>query len=539
MEKILKNKANALLLLIVISLFFVLPLFENNFYLSHDGEAQVARFGAYIKSFLDNQIPIRWAGDLNYRYGSPALNFYYPLPGLLSIPFHLLGLSLENIFKLIIIFSFTFSFISFYLWTKNFLRKEAAFAGALLYGLSPYHFLNMYVRGDVAELLAYAFAPLVFLFIDKTIKERNILNIILGAIFYALLILSHNFVSLIFSPILLFYSLFKSKNFNQFALCLPIFLGGLVISSFFWLPAIIESQFVNAKLFIGDNFKDHFLSVNKLIFSDWGFGPDVNEKGGQSPQIGIIGFIIFIISLIFKKSRDYKFWVIILFVSIFLTLSTSASIWNSVSLLKLSEFPWRFLGISSFAISVIGTIALNEIKNKKIIYLLCLIVFVTSIYYVKIEKIEPKPDSFYFDYKGTTSFHGETSSIWTAGDFYEVPKNSIEIIGGKGKILQISRKSNIHKFIIEAVTDTIILDNTVYFPGWRAEIDGRKVPIEFQDPSNRGLITFKVPSGKHAISIIFGESPIRLASNYLSILGLAFLILVLFLRKKVNKIIRQ
>src|SRR3989344_9482892 len=148
MELLVKNKLFPIILLILISIVFLFPLLSNNFYMSHDGEAHVARFAAYYKAFLDGQFPLRWAGDLNYSYGSPVFIFYYPLPGLLSIPLHTLGLSFENSFKVLISFFFGFSFVAFFLWAKEFVKDEAAFLGSLLYGLLPYHFLNLYVRGD-------------------------------------------------------------------------------------------------------------------------------------------------------------------------------------------------------------------------------------------------------------------------------------------------------------------------------------------------------------------------------------------------------
>jgi len=64
-----------------------------------------------------------------------------------------------------------------------------------------------------------------------------------------------------------------------------------------------------------------------------------------------------------------------------------------------------------------------------------------------------------------------------------------------------------------------ILENTLYFPGWNVLVDGSSVPLEFQDPANRGLITFWVNPGKHKIIVEFTETKLRLFSDYLSLLG--------------------
>src|SRR3989338_1804987 len=60
--------------------------------LTHDAEPNIARFAAYYQSFRDGQFPPRWAGELNYSYGSPVLSFSYPLPGYAATLFHFMGI---------------------------------------------------------------------------------------------------------------------------------------------------------------------------------------------------------------------------------------------------------------------------------------------------------------------------------------------------------------------------------------------------------------------------------------------------------------
>src|SRR3990172_9009087 len=93
-------------LLIFISFLFLTPIFSPNFYMSHDGEAHVARFAAYFQAFADGQIPPRWAGNLNSGYGTPLFIFFYPLPGYIASLLHIFALNFENIFKLLVAGSF-------------------------------------------------------------------------------------------------------------------------------------------------------------------------------------------------------------------------------------------------------------------------------------------------------------------------------------------------------------------------------------------------------------------------------------------------
>lgn len=527
--------------LVIFFSLFLAPLFHKGVYKGHDSEVNIARFAAYYKAFQDGQVPPRWAGDFNYSYGSPALIFFYPLPGYIASLIHDLGISFENSYKILMGLAFILAPISWYLWSRMLVRNEIAIISSIIYGLVPYRFLNLYVRGDIGELLSFVFIPIIFLFIEKTLRYSNIQTIILGGIFYGLLILSHNVLSLIFSPVLLAYSLYRKTSKVSLLQIMPIFIIGLLISSFFFLPAIFESRYINISLFI-ETFRNNFPLVSKLIYSSWGFGSDVNKPGGLSPQIGPL-YILFVFASLFilltkKKHRaDINFWLIVFAIAVFLATSASIFLWGNLPLIKLFQFPWRFVSLASFASATLAMYVLSVIDNKKVIIGVFVLAVFLAMPFVKVNGYEERKDQYYYMYKGTTSFHGETTTIWTAGDFYTLPKNEFEIIGGEGEVLKSGKKSNLHKLVINAKTNLTILDNTVYFPGWRVEVDNKKVPIEFQDPNYRGLITFNVQKGKHDVAISFGESPIRLFSDYVSILGVFLVTLVLFLRKKINKIV--
>ncbi len=518
---------------------FLFPLFHFGIYITHDGEANIARFAAYFKAFSDLQFPPRWAGDLNFGYGSPVFIFYYPLPGYISSALHLFGISFADTFKIIMGVSFILNGLFFYLWSKKIFRKDVALITSIIYAFSPYHLLDMYVRGDVAEILALSIIPLVFLSIEKFIEKKGYLWLLRGGFFYALLILSHNGISLTFTPLFIIYCFFRAKNMKILFNLSLIFILGLCLSAFFWIPAIMESSFVNAKLFIGDNFKSNFLNFNQIVFSKWGFGPDVNSPGGLAPQIGIVYISSLIISsLIFlrnlKKERLFGFWICAFIVTIFMTTSYSFIFWKNINTLKLLEFPWRFIAVASFTASAAIGYLLNLTKNKIILFSVLLVFLISVVPFIKTEDYEIKSDSFYNEYPYTTYFHGEASSVWTAGDFSENAKNQFEVISGRAKILNINKKSALHTFLIDADNNTRILDNTVYFPGWRVSIDNKKVPIEFQDINHRGLITFSVPEGKHLINIRFEESLLRLLADIISVVALILFILGFVFRKKIK-----
>jgi hypothetical protein len=62
-----------------------------------------------------------------------------------------------------------------------------------------------------------------------------------------------------------------------------------------------------------------------------------------------------------------------------------------------------------------------------------------------------------------------------------------------------------------------------YYPGWHVTIDGDTVPVAPTDPE--GLVSFDVPAGSHTVRVRFGETPLRLAADAISILALVILVI--------------
>ena len=111
----------------------------------------------------------------------------------------------------------------------------------------------------------------------------------------------------------------------------------------------------------------------------------------------------------------------------------------------------------------------------------------------------------------------------------------MEAIDGQVNIQEFRRLSTKHKYRIVVYTDTARMrENTLFFPNWTVKVDGKLVAIQFQDPSERGLITFNLKKGTHVVEVIFKDTKLRVFSNFLSIvtiLGLGVIVLATYLKK--------
>ena len=493
-------------------------------FLSHDTVTHAARSAMYANAISDGQLLPRWAEYANYGFGSPFFIFYYPLTGYMTALLYLSGVSIESSLLLISALCFIIGPVFFYLWTKKlFKSEEIAFFSSIFFLVLPNRFLTLHVRGGIGELLDFSLLPLIFYCIEKFRDKKVIQTVFLLSISYALLVLSHNGISLMFTPIILLYSIFR-KSFIKTAFSLGF---GLLLSAFFWIPALFEAKYTAGLHYFGNMYAEHFAPITSFIYSPWGFGPDVNKAGGLSPQIGIFGFLILasVLYLLLKQKlqsekRVVLFWIFCFVAGLFMATSYSDVLWKNSDFLKKFQFPWRFISIPSFVVAVLFPYVLLRIKNKQVIVILMAIILLFSTQFMGVSKSIHYPDSYYFAYEGSTYFHNEGTTIWSAGDPSKRAKSQIELIGGEAEINNVLKKGILHSFEINSKTPSIVLDNTIYFPGWEAYVDGEKTIIEYQDPNNRGLITFNVPEGKHQVVVKFGETKLRLLSNILSTVGI-------------------
>lgn len=518
--------------LLFIVLISLLPLWSfwitNDLVHTHDGLVHLPRIAAYFQALQDGHFPVRWAGNLNYGYGLPLFNFIYHLPYLIASFFLSLGVGLVASFKATLSLSFLLSGVFMYLFARIFFNdeKKGLFV-AVFYQFAPFRLVDLLVRGSFGEVYTYTFLPLVLLGIVLLHKKVNDTSFVLTAAGVFFLILSHNSVSLLYFTIA-FAFLAHFKNKKTFSWGAFTLLVGLLLSAYYWVPAIFEHRYTYGDLFMKELYKEHFVPLSSYFLPNF-FNTASLRAGGVSVQIGIFHVLALFIScyfLFYKKIaiKNTKaitiFSLVLIGIALFFTQSVSQIIWENVSLLRQFQFPWRFLSVIVFATSLLAVnVFLLPILKKKIIYWL-IIVFViasTAHYWKPQEGYDTINESDYWNFPLNTTYYGETDVIWSKGPASAYPKNRVDLIGGKGVVKDFSQKTHIQTFTIDAKTNVQLVSHTPYFPGWRVYVENSTVPIEFQDPNNRGEITFYVPKGKHNVQIVFGESRLRLTADIISL----------------------
>lgn len=493
-----------------------------------DGGVHLPRMGAYFKALMDGHIPVRWAGDLNYGYGLPLFNFIYQLPYLITSFFLLLGLGLVSSFKLTLLLSFLLSGVFMYLFMREWLADtKKAVLLSLIYQFAPFRLIEILVRGAIGGIYAYTFFPLVLLGIVKLAQKTTRFWFLLTSVACALLIISHNSLSAVFfAGSILFAIVFVPQKQSKIHALSALFIG-LLLATFFWLPAVAEHKYTYGNLFMKD--------LYKMYFPVWWhfFIPNITDNaafrvGEISVSFGLFHIIALIVAGfgLIRGTLDRQTKRIVLFafaitaVALTLMQPLSLPIWERLSFLRQFQFPWRFLAVICFTTTLLSLPLVNILVKKSLrINALCiaLLISMTAIYWYPRQGFDHVREHDAWNYPLNTTYFGETDVIWSAGPAKAYPPSRVEFIEGTGIVSDFQKKTHVHTFTVEAHTDAKLVDHTQYFPGWRVYVNGVKTPIEFQDQNYRGEITFAVPRGTHTVLIAFEESPVRFLGNSISL----------------------
>lgn len=526
------SKAKYYLLILLLSLLPFLammasPLFPH----TQDGLVHLARIAAHFKALASGQFPPRWASDLNYGYGMPIFIFAYPLPYFLTSFLMAIGANLQLAFKLVLVLSFMLSGIfMFEFISALFKNQRTAFLVAMFYQFLPFRIVEANVRGDIGEVYTYAFLPLLLLGILQQ-------NFLLTSLATALLILSHNSVSLLFLGVSLAFAIFFAKNLKQLFLNGLGLIVGLSLSAFYWLPALYEDKFTLGNLFMKTMFKEYFTPLYKFFLPNFSNLPQLNMID-VSVQLGLFSVVILLLSfLILLETKNQKRkllifpWVIFL-PALFFTQPISSFFWERIGWLRQFQFPWRFLTVMIFAITLLSGVVFSSFKifknNLFCTIFLILVIFSTVKYWQTPFGYDRLNEQDYWNYPLTTTHYGEFETIWIAHPANKYPQNKVEVIGGDGTIMNFVHQPLIHTFKLKSKTPVNVLDQTLYFPGWRVFANGREIPIQFQDPSNRGLITFSLAKGEYKVEVKFGRTKDRTIAELISLTSLGGVVLFFF-----------
>ncbi|OGD83513.1 hypothetical protein A2165_02780 [Candidatus Curtissbacteria bacterium RBG_13_40_7] len=225
-------------------------------------------------------------------------------------------------------------------------------------------------------------------------------------------------------------------------------------------------------------------------------------------------------------------------------------IWQNFKTIRLIDIPWRFLGLATLALSFLAAYVAKAIKPAFIFLLLIFAVLVANRNHLRINKTQDFDDNFFQTYTGHATQYSEFTPIWRQTIRVPIdfdPKIKAEVINDQAQISNLYSSSKKITLSVDVQSENAqIRVNKFYFPGVQVILNNRKlVPFEdliITDPKNlhlekeqdsSGLMLVNLSKGNNRIVTQFGETPLRLFADFLS-LG-AFLFAVGIVVKNVKK----
>ncbi len=525
------------------------PLFINKgLPYAQDIVFHVFQADQFSQAIKDGLFFPRWARDVNNGYGGPNFIFYAPLSYYFFSLVHLFTSSITVSMIVTVFFSFFLSGLTMLIAARKLYGGTASAVTAFLYQIMPFHLRNLYVRGTLSELLAYAWFPLVILFLQEAAETRTRTSVAGLSISYAGLILTHLVSAFMFSIVIAGFLLYRVllKDGKGFLMTLLSLILGLGLSSAYLVPVIFERKFVQIEYIVTcavGNYKKNFLFMwDKIQTGLRAFYLPLHA--GVILEAAIFLLIVMIIRRNGEISRNkhfLTFYVVLFMAAFFLTTPLSRPVWDIAPGFPTLQFPWRWVSIMEVSLCFLigyffpvgkSSSTGQTILKRAVAYLLIALSFMSFGTIFKSRIISGSAiDSLTTPQQIRRLFDPvmEYVPIWVENIDSVLSEDRNEqalVILGKASVKVEEWKSEERIMNISAETPSLLRISTFYYPGWQASVDGKPAAIEVA--KHTGAMLIKVPAGKHAVELRFVATPLRHFANIISTISFVVIVLLLF-----------
>ena len=536
----------------------------------HDLVSQGELFPTWIPTFYTGK-------------GSPIFLFYAPLTYMFVeairtwVPTTLAAIKIAYVLWILL------SVSGMYVFGKKLAGRAGGLVAAAVLGFAPYFLLDIYVRNGFAEFACFSLMPWLFLAALHITENPKSVSLFLFALLLAMLVLTHNITAMITAPLLLAFLVVLGWGKNLPAI-LAAYGAGVGMSAWFWLPAIREKGLVaSAESLTGGYFtyEKHFVYPKQLVWPNWGWQPSIQgPNDDMSLQIGLVILAcvatVAVFAVIRKRllSRTTGKILLLLFgcfaIATLFTTEATAWFWGHLPLLPYVQFPWRFLLLVSFfgasLAAFVPRLVLGDNPIKSHPWLVAALVsalcFAASAGYIKAKYVAYRASNNELVLAWTPKELAqqlEQPDVFTSEDVFVVRNlqvmcttttaendylpltvkqhpcgmyygHIVEAVKGDVEILEKSQVGTQIKFRYSADAPGTVQVVQFYFPGWKAQMGGRRLPVK-PGPEN-GWIQIDVPPGTGEVNVRFGDTPVRTAGKAISIATLLMLGAWLTIRKE-------
>ena len=571
----LKQRLGVVLTLVALTAIATLPFFVigedqkagccgGEMPVTHDSWMHFNQMRASYRGLERGRIYPRWDDETHGGYGAPTLAFYPPGAYYITSLFYFLTRDWSKVW---IGFYWLTSFGSaaaIYSYARQTISRAASLVAAAVYVFAPYHLINQYQRGAIAEFLSFIWTPLILLFAERLLaessrRERWLSAAGLAASFGAFLWshppTAYQFL-LVFGPCFAVWAI-RMKRWRGLLIIGCALIFGLMIAAAYFYPAIAEQNLVNY-----DDVERAWPYHASYVydFSQKAYDHTGNPFFARLDRIWAFNALAILIGafaaigfrrrgepgLIWLRSRAWL-WALAGLIACFLMTRYSEPIGRLVPKIEIGVFSWRMLTLTSFAVAMLAgacfEVCSTAFRRKGLDHhalppeggatnslplaasLLILIgALAMSAWYVawpmwRGQSFEPNPE------------HYNYATLPRGVPRETPPMDLARLASGAGRVTLERWTPEFRELRVELEQPDQLQFRTSNFAGWTATVDDK--PVEIKEGAVKNIV-IDLPAGERTVALELRSTPVRRAGNLVTVLSLAllFLIIVFAIRLK-------
>lgn len=526
---------------------------------------------------------VRWLADEGFGYGFPVLNFYAPLGYYAGLVFRWLGAGYVTALELTLAAGLVLAAAAMYLFVRSLLGPWSGALAAVAYTWAPYHLTNTWVRGALAEQLAFVWIPLLLWAMLMAAQSGGRLRwtaALGGGLALAGLVITHNLSVLLAAPVATAWGVFllateaKGQRLALLRALLLMALLGVLLSAFYWLPAIVELPEVLTGQAPDDTalWRSMMARPAYLVSRTWAQRytildqPEVLHPLGMAQ--GLLALVGLAMGLVQRKRLPRRprlalpLWTALLVFALFMQSEWSQPVWRLPGLMML-QFPWRWQVASAVATALLTAYAVWPVERRPsaegtatapvarraIVATLLTLAVAGGLMSAALPRLPWQGDTVYpntdipvtdatvdrrtlalydyhrglwlrehgspwmFEYMPVAALPLRDQFFLSAGPADDLAALlAVQATAGRQRPLE-------RRFTVSSAEPWTVQLHQFYFSGWQVAVDG--VPVAARAVGPLALVGADVPAGKHEVVFRFGATPARRLGWALTLLGMA------------------
>jgi hypothetical protein len=550
------RRAVAALALAAAALAVVLPIARHGTPVGHDSRLHMLWVGQFADSLAAGVLYPRWLPDVNQGLGNPTFVFYPPLLYYLAALGRVVtgsdarGLDLASAALLLL------SGVAAYRYLRLGVGRVAAWLGAVAVMALPYRVLDLYERFAVAEAAAFAWPPLALLGLVAVARAASLRAAGPPAAGVAAattaLAFTHLPTLVLAGPLLALAAVWHARRTGPtagdlvpwplaarraaggwLALALGLAAAAVFLLPAFWERALVQTEWLDwvARAPEHTIYSTRMAHGSQMMAFNHKVGDLVSWTAALAGAAALAclwpgGDTAEADSPAERGRLPILAAVVVAGASYALMTGPSAPLWTHLPLLPSVQFPWRLGVVLTLAAALLVAGAATRLgrpaagTGARLLGALTVALLAFCLWLSADRIVENA-------YLGTP-WAQAIADKFEADDAAEYRPRGAPAAGiptyprarvHPGGRASVRRWAPTHRVVdVDAPAQARLEVGTFLYPGWRATLDGRPLPLA---PGPDGIISAIVPPGAHRVELRFGSTPVRTLGALLSLAATA------------------